>query len=94
MPRWLSRHLSPQFIVVTAAIWFSRPFDSLRLLLSQAAQSIHFQCFKQGDYYGVVDAKVAAENIINLLCPNDDPAVGKEPPLKLYFSVSCSLLVL
>jgi glycogen phosphorylase len=64
----------------------------LRLWRSQAPQSFNFQSFNQGDYYGAVDAKVAAENITKVLYPNDEPAVGKELRLKQqYFFVSCSL---
>ncbi|MBW9259899.1 MAG: glycogen/starch/alpha-glucan family phosphorylase [Candidatus Thiodiazotropha sp. (ex. Lucinisca nassula)] len=64
----------------------------LRLWRSQAPQSFDFQSFNQGDYYGAVDSKVAAENITKVLYPNDEPAVGKELRLKQqYFFVSCSL---
>jgi starch phosphorylase len=64
----------------------------LRLWRSQATQSFDFQSFNQGDYYGAVNAKVAAENITKVLYPNDEPVVGKELRLKQqYFFVSCSL---
>ncbi|MES9947033.1 MAG: glycogen/starch/alpha-glucan phosphorylase [Candidatus Thiodiazotropha sp.] len=64
----------------------------LRLWRSQAPHSFDFQTFNQGDYYGAVNAKVAAENITKVLYPNDEPAVGKELRLKQqYFFVSCSL---
>ena len=64
----------------------------LRLWSSQASQSFDFQAFNQGDYYGAVEAKVAAENISKVLYPNDEAVVGKELRLKQqYFFVSCSL---
>jgi starch phosphorylase len=64
----------------------------LRLWHSQATESFDFQTFNQGDYYGAVNAKVAAENISKVLYPNDEPEVGKELRLKQqYFFVSCSL---
>jgi starch phosphorylase len=64
----------------------------LRLWRSQAPESFDFQSFNQGDYYGAVDAKIAAENITKVLYPNDEPAAGKELRLKQqYFFVSCSL---
>jgi starch phosphorylase len=64
----------------------------LRLWQSTAGKSFDFKSFNQGDYYGAVNAKVAAENISKVLYPNDEPEVGKELRLKQqYFFVSCSL---
>jgi glycogen phosphorylase len=64
----------------------------LRLWKAEAPKSFDFQVFNQGDYYGAVEAKVAAENISKVLYPNDVAAIGKELRLKQqYFFVSCSL---
>lgn len=64
----------------------------LRLWKAEAPKSFDFQAFNQGDYYGAVEAKVAAENISKVLYPNDVAAIGKELRLKQqYFFVSCSL---
>ena len=64
----------------------------LRLWQATAGESFDFQAFNQGDYYGAVNAKVAAENISKVLYPNDEPEAGKELRLKQqYFFVSCSL---
>lgn len=64
----------------------------LRLWHAEASQSFDFHSFNHGDYYGAVNAKVAAENITKVLYPNDQPEVGKELRLKQqYFFVSCSL---
>ncbi|PUB75842.1 MAG: glycogen phosphorylase [gamma proteobacterium symbiont of Ctena orbiculata] len=64
----------------------------LRLWHAEASQSFDFHSFNHGDYYGAVNAKVAAENITKVLYPNDEPEVGKELRLKQqYFFVSCSL---
>ncbi|MFO8151918.1 glycogen/starch/alpha-glucan phosphorylase [Thioalkalivibrio sp.] len=64
----------------------------LRLWHATAGRSFDLQAFHQGDYYGAVHAKVAAENITKVLYPNDEPEVGKELRLKQqYFFVSCSL---
>jgi starch phosphorylase len=64
----------------------------LRLWHAQATQSFDFQAFNEGDYYGAVHAKVAAESISKVLYPNDEPEAGKELRLKQqYFFVSCSL---
>ncbi len=64
----------------------------LRLWSATAGKSFDLQAFHQGDYYGAVHAKVAAENITKVLYPNDEPEVGKELRLKQqYFFVSCSL---
>jgi glycogen phosphorylase len=64
----------------------------LRLWHATAGKSFDLQAFHQGDYYGAVNAKVAAENITKVLYPNDEPEAGKELRLKQqFFFVSCSL---
>ncbi len=64
----------------------------LRLWKSEAQDSFDFQAFNTGDYYGAVEAMVAAENLTKVLYPNDTPDSGKELRLKQqYFLVSCSL---
>jgi starch phosphorylase len=64
----------------------------LRLWKAEACESFDFQIFNAGDYYGAVNAKVAAESISKVLYPNDEPEAGKELRLKQqYFFVSCSL---
>jgi glycogen phosphorylase len=64
----------------------------LRLWHATAGRSFDLQAFQKGDYYGAVNAKVAAENITKILYPNDEPEAGKELRLKQqYFFVSCSL---
>jgi starch phosphorylase len=64
----------------------------LRLWYCQACESFDFESFNTGDYYGAVEAKVAAENICKVLYPNDEPEAGRELRLKQqYFFVSCSL---
>jgi starch phosphorylase len=64
----------------------------LRLWKAEACESFDFQVFNAGDYYGAVNAKVAAESISKVLYPNDEPEAGKELRLKQqYFFVSCSL---
>jgi starch phosphorylase len=66
--------------------------NRLRLWRSEAAESFDFRSFNEGDYYGAVEAKMAAENLSKVLYPNDEPEVGKELRLKQqYFFVSCSL---
>ncbi|MBK1709631.1 glycogen/starch/alpha-glucan phosphorylase [Marichromatium gracile] len=64
----------------------------LRLWKSEAAESLDFQAFNIGDYYGAVHAKIEAETISKILYPNDEPEAGKELRLKQqYFFVSCSI---
>ncbi|HXH72164.1 MAG TPA: glycogen/starch/alpha-glucan phosphorylase [Mariprofundaceae bacterium] len=64
----------------------------LRLWKSEAREMFDLQVFNGGDYYGAVDAMVAAENISKVLYPNDEPDAGKRLRLKQqYFFVSCSL---
>ncbi|MEL7072237.1 MAG: glycogen/starch/alpha-glucan phosphorylase [Cyanobacteria bacterium J06581_3] len=66
--------------------------NTLRLWKAEASQSFDFQQFNQGDYYGAVNDKTAAENITKVLYPNDEQAQGKELRLEQqYFFVSCSL---
>ncbi len=69
-----------------------RHANMLRLWKSEACESFDFQAFNVGDYYGAVDAKIAAENLTKVLYPNDEPEAGKALRLKQqYFFVSCSL---
>jgi glycogen phosphorylase len=64
----------------------------LRLWHATAGKSFDLEAFHKGDYYGAVNAKVAAENITKVLYPNDEPEAGKELRLKQqFFFVSCSL---
>jgi starch phosphorylase len=64
----------------------------LRLWKAEATESFDFQDFNQGDYYGAVESKVAAENITKVLYPNDEQMQGKRLRLEQqFFFVSCSL---
>ncbi|MEM1255073.1 MAG: glycogen/starch/alpha-glucan phosphorylase [Cyanobacteria bacterium P01_H01_bin.21] len=66
--------------------------NTLRLWKAEASESFDFQRFNQGDYYGAVDDKTAAENLTKVLYPNDEQIQGKELRLQQqYFFVSCSL---
>ena len=65
---------------------------TLRLWKAEASESFDFQRFNQGDYYGAVNDKTAAENLTKVLYPNDEQIQGKELRLQQqYFFVSCSL---
>lgn len=66
--------------------------NTLRLWKAEASESFDFQRFNQGDYYGAVNDKTAAENLTKVLYPNDEQIQGQELRLKQqYFFVSCSL---
>ncbi|MEM6256139.1 MAG: glycogen/starch/alpha-glucan phosphorylase [Cyanobacteria bacterium P01_D01_bin.156] len=66
--------------------------NTLRLWKAEASESFDFQRFNQGDYYGAVTEKTAAENLTKVLYPNDEQIQGKELRLQQqYFFVSCSL---
>ncbi|MEO1592338.1 MAG: glycogen/starch/alpha-glucan phosphorylase [Cyanobacteria bacterium J06632_22] len=66
--------------------------NTLRLWKAEASESFDFQRFNQGDYYGAVQEKTAAENLTKVLYPNDEQIQGKELRLQQqYFFVSCSL---
>lgn len=66
--------------------------NTLRLWSAKAAEDFNFQEFNDGDYTEAVRAKITAENISQVLYPNDTGYMGKELRLKQqYFFVSCSL---
>lgn len=52
--------------------------NTLRLWKAEASESFDFQRFNQGDYYGAVNDKTAAENLTKVLYPNDEQIQGKE----------------
>ena len=64
----------------------------LRLWSAQAPRSFDFDDFNEGDYFGAVEEKIAAENITKVLYPNDEQFQGKKLRLEQqYFFVSCAL---
>lgn len=66
--------------------------NTLRLWSARAARDFDFQEFNQGDYTESVRSKITAENISQVLYPNDEGFMGKELRLKQqYFFVACSL---
>ncbi len=69
-----------------------KTINTLRLWSAKAAEDFNFQEFNDGDYTEAVRAKITAENISQVLYPNDTGYMGKELRLKQqYFFVSCSL---
>lgn len=66
--------------------------NTLRLWSAQATEDFDLQEFNQGDYTEAVRSKISAENISQVLYPNDTRYMGKELRLKQqYFFVACSL---
>lgn len=66
--------------------------NTLRLWSAKAPSEFSFQEFNEGDYTEAVRQKVQAENLSQVLYPNDTLYLGKELRLKQqYFFVSCSL---
>lgn len=66
--------------------------NTLRLWSARAAEDFNFQDFNEGDYVEAVSAKVMAENLTQVLYPNDNLYLGKELRLRQqYFFVACSL---
>ena len=64
----------------------------MRLWKSGAVESFDFGAFKNGDYYGAVNEKIASESICKILYPDDEPYAGKQLRLaQQYFFVSCAL---
>lgn len=66
--------------------------NTLRLWSAKATEEFNFQEFNVGDYIEAVRAKILAENLTQVLYPNDELYMGKELRLKQqYFFVACSL---
>lgn len=66
--------------------------NTLRLWSAKARDEFDFSEFNDGDYTEAVRKKIAAENISQVLYPNDTLYMGKVLRLKQqYFFVSCSL---
>ncbi|MFA5468838.1 MAG: glycogen/starch/alpha-glucan phosphorylase [Sphaerochaetaceae bacterium] len=66
--------------------------NTLRLWSAKATEEFNFQEFNEGDYVEAVRSKILAENLSQVLYPNDTLYMGKELRLKQqYFFVACSL---
>ena len=66
--------------------------NTLRLWSAKALEEFSFEEFNGGDYHKAVRHKVVAENISQVLYPNDTQYLGKVLRLKQqYFFVACSL---
>jgi starch phosphorylase len=69
-----------------------RTVNTLRLWSAKAAEEFNLDDFNRGEYVEAVQNKVLAENLTNVLYPNDNVFEGKELRLKQqYFFVSCSV---
>lgn len=70
----------------------AKTVNTLRLWSAKARDEFDFSEFNDGDYTEAVRKKIAAENISQVLYPNDTLYMGKVLRLKQqYFFVSCSL---
>ncbi|MCK5156052.1 MAG: glycogen/starch/alpha-glucan phosphorylase [Spirochaetales bacterium] len=66
--------------------------NTLRLWGARATEAFNLHDFNEGDYVEAVKAKVLAENLSQVLYPNDTLYLGKELRLRQqYFFVTCSL---
>ncbi|MBL7006389.1 MAG: glycogen/starch/alpha-glucan phosphorylase [Spirochaetia bacterium] len=66
--------------------------NTLRLWSARSAEEFNLRDFNEGDYVEAVKSKVLAENLSQVLYPNDTLYLGKELRLKQqYFFVACSL---
>ena len=64
----------------------------LRLWKSDSIESFDCDAFKNGDYFGALNEKIASESIGKILYPDDEPYAGKQLRLaQQYFFVSCAL---
>jgi starch phosphorylase len=69
-----------------------KTINTLRLWSAKATEEFNFQEFNEGDYIESVRSKILAENLSQVLYPNDTLYMGKELRLKQqYFFVACSL---
>ena len=69
-----------------------KTINTLRLWSAKAIEDFSFEEFNMGDYTKAVREKVSAENISQVLYPNDTQYLGKVLRLKQqYFFVACSL---
>ncbi|MFA5570366.1 MAG: glycogen/starch/alpha-glucan phosphorylase [Sphaerochaetaceae bacterium] len=69
-----------------------KTINTLRLWSAKATEEFNFQEFNEGDYVQSVRSKIVAENLSQVLYPNDTLYMGKELRLKQqYFFVACSL---
>ena len=66
--------------------------NTLRLWSAKAVEDFSFEQFNEGDYTEAVRNKIQADNISQVLYPNDTQYMGKVLRLKQqYFFVACSL---
>lgn len=66
--------------------------NTLRLWSAKAVEDFSFEQFNEGDYTEAVRSKIQAENISQVLYPNDTQYMGKVLRLEQqYFFVACSL---
>lgn len=66
--------------------------NTLRLWSAKSPDEFDFHEFNDGDYTEAVRSKISAENLSQVLYPNDTLYMGKELRLKQqYFFVACSL---
>lgn len=66
--------------------------NTLRLWSAKSPEEFNFHEFNDGDYTEAVRSKISAENLSQVLYPNDTLYMGKELRLKQqYFFVACSL---
>ena len=66
--------------------------NTLRLWSAKSPEEFNFHEFNDGDYTEAVRSKISAENLSQVLYPNDTLYMGKELRLKQqYFFVACSI---
>jgi starch phosphorylase len=66
--------------------------NTLRLWTAKATKAFPFDCFRESDYVGAVEAKNRSENLARVLYPHDDTGQGRELRLKQeYFFASATL---
>ncbi len=91
--KWIGSEVVQGIAYDTPIIGYGcRTVNTLRLWSAKSPEEFNFHEFNDGDYTEAVRAKITAENLSQVLYPNDTLYMGKELRLKQqYFFVACSL---
>ena len=91
--KWIGSEIVQGIAYDTPIIGFGcKTVNTLRLWSAKSPEEFNFHEFNDGDYTEAVRSKISAENLSQVLYPNDTLYMGKELRLKQqYFFVACSL---
>lgn len=76
--RWVPAHMVNAVAYDTPVPGYKvNAMNLLRLWSAEAVESFDFEEFDTGDYFGAIEEKVKAENISEVLYPNDEQGQGR-----------------